>query len=378
MDAVLGIVVLIVVAVVGLLAARRGKCYALHLVDDGQGNESLVLDAHLSGQGCLFLLDTAWAGAPVLSTSYLAALESADRSSSVRSSVWSSVRARYTRTLRALAQQSVADDPAAAAIAADRATHALLARGRCRAFTSGCTMRLMGIGESRENQAHMLLCPSVHFREAGGVGATQVLLSPLLGRGGGDVFVTNPLRGSIHILTSDYLLHNGPCVIEPRGGKADGSGRLRCRVPSHVRHGYDLFPAHFVGGAFVVPMRVGHGSRVLNVVIDTGASAPLSVCVPVPEATPTHRTVHQVGVNGERVCSEVMVADVTLGSVVLPQVDVLVNSHPVEGADGYVGMGLLRCFDIYLDQQSIGFRLSGLPPARVTHAAAGSCRAPSS
>ena len=66
---ILAVVVAIATGIVTPNPAFRTQHHPLHLLDDGTGNESLIVDGTLAGDRVLFLLDTAYAGAPVLSIS---------------------------------------------------------------------------------------------------------------------------------------------------------------------------------------------------------------------------------------------------------------------------------------------------------------------
>ena len=168
------------------------------------------------------------------------------------------VRARYKRCA-ALLQREATDDQRSAALLA------LLREGRCRAYTSGCTMRLMGIGETTEAQADMLLCPG---------------LSPGRGRAAARAAWTRTswsrtrCTGSVHILTCDYLLHPRAVRAPARRGPAP-PGPLAPRrraAAAHVR-----LPARGLRrrAPFVVPVAVGGAE--LQIVVDTGAAVPLSL-----------------------------------------------------------------------------------------------------
>ena len=324
-----------------ILCRRRSK---LTLARDANGHEALVVDGCFDGRA-LFMIDTAYAGPPVISASYLA-LEEQNANSRLP------VADRYLRVMNALSQAQSTD-------ARHRAINRLLqGQGQCRAYTSGCTMRLMGIGTTTETQADMLLCPSL------GMGQSNV---------NGDVLVTNALPGNIHVLTNDYLLHHAPCVICPR------AGRLHMNVSRIMQLSWEsqfsFHQAHMVGGAFVIGMQVGDST--LNIVIDTGASVALSVGrgshAKLQKCTAMHRRVIQTGVNGERVCSDALRAPVRIGAFEVGEIEVFANEVDVQGADGYAGMGLLRAFDLWLEPGRIGFRRSGLPPRNSTVASAGTC-----
>lgn len=332
----MNLVVLVVLAMLLVMSRRRRRptfgtstmtsrvSSTVALLDDGSGNESLVVDGSVGGVRALFMIDTAYAGAPVLSTSFLKVDVGGGP-----------LEAAYRRATSALAHTS-SDGR--------RAVREFVEAARCRSFTSGCTMRLMGIGETSEMQADMLVCPGLRV-----AGAQTMDVDA-------DVFVTHPLPGTIHILTIDYLLHRSPCVIRPAsGGLAFGSDDSE---------GFHRFASKFVGGAFVVPVEVA--GRTLSIVVDTGASAPLSLA---PRAIDklrkdrvrcTSEHVRQTGVNGERVCSDVFRARVRVGPHDVGELSILANSHDVQGADGYMGMGILRAFDLWLEREWIGFRPSGL------------------
>ena len=331
--------------------SRRGlfaeKSRHIYLVSDESGNESLVLDASLAGRRALFMLDTAYAGAPVVSETY-AAVQS-------RCS-WGDVRSRYRRCMR-LATRTV--DNNARNVSVDRE---MLRNIGCRAFTSGCTMRLMGIGETVENQADMLLCPSIRFDGRRDVDVIDA-----------DIVVTNPLPGSPHILTMDYLLHRSPCVVLPRAEKI--YFRLPISMASVMRPTFEFHAVRLVGGAFSVDFVVG-GAR-MNLVIDTGASTTVSL-----SSTSLHKlqtcaraskSVVQVGVNGERVCSNIVATRVRLGRIDMGSVEVLANTTPVQGSDGYVGMGVLRSLDMWFEHGYMGVRRSGLAVRTIERARTSAC-----
>ena len=325
-----------VVTYLVLRALDAGHVRRMHRVEDANGNEMLVVDARIGSHvRTLFLVDTAYAGAPVLSTSFLHVQDQCR---------WGTVERRMRRALE-LMKHSVRPGDREQSVTAHMLGHA-----GCRAFTSGCTMRLMGIGETSEAQADMLLCPAL------------TLDGKALPHGdlGADVFVSNPLHGSPHILTMDYLLHRAPCVLMMK------EQRIRFHAAAAASRTFEFVSAEMVGGAFRVPMRVG--GALMHIVLDTGASAPLSLSPSVAQrvercgfqgASPGQIT--QVGVNGERVCSNVFHTDVCVGTTLaFARVAILVNDTAVHGADGYAGMGFLRTMDLWFEQGRVGVRRSGL------------------
>ena len=174
-----------------------------------------------------------------------------------------------------------------------------------------------------------------------------------------DVFVTNPLPHTVHILTCDYLMHRAPVLLEMR------AERLTFRAPAVLSSGFEMHPFQMSGGAFVVSIAVG-GSY-YRCTVDTGATSTLCLNRSAPGASSLRERsvghVRQVGVNGERICSDVILVPIRIGSIEVGEaVPVLLNDANASGVDGYVGMGVLRCFDIWMSSKGLGLRASGLSP----------------
>ena len=146
-----------------------------------------------------------------------------------------------------------------------------------------------------------------------------------------------------------------------------------------MRPSFEFHPEpRLVGGAFSVAMTVG-GTE-LQIVIDTGAAAALSLSADAIAKLETCQGLEvpqkaiQTGVNGERICSDVLSARVQIGrTVAFDHVQVFANSEDVQGADGYAGMGLLRAVDVWLSPHEVGFRPSGRMPSKSLALAPGSC-----
>ena len=341
-------------SIVLLRATRRGSTHRITLVRDERGNEALVVSASVGGiRPGLFLIDSAYAGAPVISTAYLA-LSLPSRFH------WTgrSVSEEYARATRALHESTSLTD-----VRHRAAVRNLLSTGKFRSFVSGCTMRLMGIGETSEAQADLLVGAALRLHGARPHSNDGVDT---------DVYVTNALPGSVHILTCDYLLHRAPCILRPRAGKL-----LFGSDASYQRRSFERFQAEFVGGAFCVPMEVGGTTMRIVVVVAAAAALSLgrSAAKRLRACSTTGTMATQIGVNGERVCSEALSARVRIGRHALdaPDVEVFVNSGEVEGADGYAGLGLLRAVDLWMTPEEIGFRPSGLPTRRSGATRDGKC-----
>ena len=316
-------------------------------------NEVLLVEARLNGAPCLFLVDTGYAGPPVLSASYLATGSSAGDASL-------SVTAQYARALRLMDSTRVGVEEQHAAI------DSFLATSGCASYTSGCTMRLMSIGATREQQADLLMCKMLQMRSVCGM-----YYAPKRAAAGADadMFVTHALPQSVHILTCDFLRHTTPCYLNI------GAEELHLNMPlvalQTVRaRAVAKVDVEFSGGALVVPLTVdGH---VCRCTLDTGAPGP--VCLGAAAAAriraaaamrPTHFRQH--GVNGEVVCSDISTASVRLGSAAFDDVPVLANDADLDQVDGYVGLGFLRAFNILICGDGVYFARSGLAMRSQAH-----------
>jgi predicted aspartyl protease len=316
---------------------RRNNTFRMHLVSPDLINESLVLEANLAGKDSLFLIDTGYAGPPVISTSYLALSDPVDMS----------LEKRYVHITRALMHSVNSNQH-------HRAIDTFLRSKRCTSYTSGCTMRLMGIGAVSEQQADMMLCQALQFRAYDGYMSTPISSIDA------DVFVTNRLSQSIHILTCDYLVHCSPTLLDLK------NGLMRLYVPFDeavlIRTGMTMLPHKLNGGAFVVPIMLG--GIEFHVTVDTGAPGPVSLGRDSAErlrrCVRKHKTLGQEGVNGERVCSEIITTDMMFCNKSVQNVPVFINDTPVEGVDGYIGMGVLRAYNMLITEEGIGFASNGV------------------
>lgn len=342
------LVVLVAVVVCALLTAqssrffrvpfwRSEQCEAVvHLA--GHVNPCIAVPFRVGAYESLFVLDTGYAGAPVLNARMLHLSSNTD----------------IEATLQRLAGAPGSASHAQAALT--RFVHA----NQCAEYTSGCVLRLMGIGITAERASDMLLCPPLELRSADG---GYFSVKRVLGVPQADVLVTNHEMSSPHILTLDYLIHLAPCLLAP------ARGVLRLAMPGseylYHRATAQLLADEVDGGAFMC--RVAVGGVVLRCTVDTGAAATVCVAAAVadslalrPLAPPRH--MRQVGINGELVCSELRLGTVTLAGHTFADVPIFVNDGDSGGTDGYVGLGMLRAFELLVSPQALHARRSSLPP----------------
>ena len=355
-------VVLLAAIAVFDVTHRRASTFRMTLVATDAINEVLLLECKVSGDECLFMIDTGYAGPPVLSASYLA----------VDDPVHLSLEKRYLQ---------ITDNLKPGKIASDRqhdAIDKLISSSRCLSYTSGCTMRLMGIGSTQEQQADMLMCDMLQIRTTDGNYAEAKRDST---DAHADVFVTNPLPSSVHILTSDFLLHLSPCLLEMNASKnssdrppatsTEGRLRLNMNVDEELvlQSRMYMHKIELSGGSFVVPFVVaGHEFKCT---VDTGAPGPL--CLGAQAAKQVRKcvqgghTVNQTGVNAEDVCSEIISTTLSFCGEEFAAAPIFINSLTTDHIDGYVGMAFLRAFDILITTSGIGFARNGLPMKTYEH-----------
>jgi hypothetical protein len=337
--------------------------------------------AKVAGHRCAMQLDTGYAGSPVLSVSYLTLLHSGRALDDVHAEFHRAGRSRPPRN-----------------VDHRTAVRALVVR-ECRTFTSGCTMRLAGIGAVVEQQADLLLCSAIQAEAARGTGddatrderdderddatrdergrrwtAPRAMSGPRA-----DVVVTQTLPHNPHILTSDYMFHVGGVVISPSDGAVHlGPDAVRAALKDTS---FKLSPMKLAGGAPVITARIGRTTVTLT--LDTGAPGP--ICISSSAAARlrsrcrgTDYVLRQRGVNGENVCAAAILAPVEVVGMAFEQVVVLVNDLPVAMTDGYVGLAFLSAFDLLVSRDYVGLRpVPGRAPIdrpeQLAHAVVGSC-----
>ena len=119
-----------------------------------------------------------------------------------------------------------------------------------------------------------------------------------------------------------------------------------------------LFASELSGGAFVANVSIE--GRSFKLTVDTGSALTISLGLEAvkklrscEKSHPMH--VQQQGVNGERVCSSIVwcKADVAGRSLKTP---VFLNDHNIEQVDGYIGLGIIKCFDMIITKQEMRLR----------------------
>ena len=306
----------------------------------GHVNPSIIVPFKIGSYKSVFMLDTGYAGAPVLNTKILhIKMDEND------------IDSYLVKVSEARASNDVAY----------RNMQAFKSKNKCIDYTSGCVLRLMGIGETSEKASDMLLCPHIAMKSAASSGYLNVKKN--VGIPQADVLMTNHELNSPHILTLDYLRHVAPCMLYLKSGfmtLAMGSTeflyeRAQC---THIS-------SETIGGAYVCSINIS-GVNV-RCTVDTGASTTICVGAPVLKRLQnykmTNEHIEQVGINAEVICSDIVRCDVEFANMSFHDLPVFVNQQNVEETDGYVGLGFLKAFNLLVTPMSLFAQFNGAPVA---------------
>lgn len=341
-----GCLVLIFVLCTLQIKRRCGNTFRMHRIQTDALNETLVVECLLSKKPYFFVIDTGYAGPLVLNTSYLAT----KRMPVHRLPRLKHVKDAYISDLKSI--ESVTEDER------NVSASAILKSNSCLAYTSGCTMRLMGIGETTEKQADMLMCEMLSLKTTRGKYAQPKRVSTLNAHA--DVYVTNHFSSCVHIMTCDFLMHSSPALLSIE--KQQLSLHLSEAAVLPIRLQMKMYPARFSGGAFTIDIKISGES--FRCTLDTGSPAPVSLgreaARRLTSCKREERKLSQQGVHGEGICSEVITATMTICDREYENVPVFVNDHSVDQTDGYVGLSVLRAFDILILEDGFGLHRNNL------------------
>ena len=132
--------------IINEIRLQNNKTYKLNILNPDGLNEAIIIETKLGYKSFLFLIDTGYAGPPVLSRNYLA----------VRDNDLLNLKDRYNDIMQQMNNVQEDDE--------HRALNEYINKCGCLPYTSGCTMKLMGIGSTMEQQADMLMCPMLRIK----------------------------------------------------------------------------------------------------------------------------------------------------------------------------------------------------------------------
>lgn len=311
----------------------------LHL--QGGNNPCLLVKFKVKGYHSVFLIDTGFAGAPVLNSSLLKGLKSEDSSYETAFNVATQMKSNNRNNFLSVQE--------------------FTKHNKCTEYTSGCTLRLMGIGATQEKSSDMLLCPAIELEHTNG-GYADCKKNVELPSS--DVFMTNSDMRSPHIMTIDYLIHISPLIIDFDAQVMKYGIGMAELLASQVT--FNQCTTEFSGGAFVAVVTVG--GVPVRCTVDTGASVTISISNSKREkmiSKPLNKRLKQMGINGENICSDIHEADVVFCGTTIKNAVVFVNSNEVEDTDGYIGIGLLKCFNLFILENSLFCKRNSQRPSSI-------------
>ena len=326
----------------------------------GKANKNAVICARIGTRDTLFMIDTGYAGAPVL---HLPALVCEERLSTT-----GAAEERVAALLASLHAYTCTQSEQ------EEALKRFVRAQACTEYTAGCTTRLMGIGTTRESTSDLILAPALQICDtAGEFHAPRVCA----GLPVADLFSTSR-NAAMHILTLDFLLHVAPCLLSfshetLEVGLSDDRFLLE-------RVSFTSCATSFSGGSFVAHIWL-NGQR-MACTVDTGAAICISLSRSAGERLrqceqDAPMRLSQRGVNGEHICSDIVHCDVSFAGTDLSHVPVLLNDYDLDDVDGYIGLLFLMSFDLLMTPSSLSCRFNGTPidtTATASVAQPGACR----
>jgi len=331
----------VVAVLLGVKSKQEGEEKGMRLtaVDAGTASAALVVGGSVGGTKMMFQVDTGYSGPPVVSPRFLAA--EAQLGKGRRSDVGAHFKACLEAMEALRAEETFVSSCVSEFVASN-----------CTQYTGGCHVKTQTISSTSMRHSDLVTCGCIHLTSG-----TRQVCATQKGAKGADAILLSDISGP-HILTMDYLLRVSPCVLWLRSERLELCRGVRGRFLQSKFHMRRLVLNR---GSPLVTVRVG-GAR-LSCVLDTGAGLSVSVTREKLEAMMRHKKtmkrITQVGVDAEEVCSDLVVSTVALAGKRFRDVPVAVTDVRGDGVDGYIGLGLLRCFDLMITRSAIGLRFNG-------------------
>lgn len=302
----------------------------------GGANIAFVVRARLGTHDTAFVVDTGFAGPPLLSLPFLCTESGTRKSASAHHSEGSS-----------LAETKESKQHSA--------LNRFISKNACVSYTAGCSVNLVGIGSSTNVTSDTILAPPILLLAADG---SVVCGKTCAGLPMADVVSTTPMA-TTHILTLDWLRQLAPCCLMP------SSQKIALAIPpqsmASLRPSFTSVTREMSGGAFVAHIKVGGVS--MRATVDTGAVVFVAIGATAArkvQECSVHppKKVNQAGVNGEQICSEVVSSTVEFAGVEV-SVPVYMNDTDLGDVDAYIGAAFLVGFDLLVMGDELLARKSG-------------------
>lgn len=325
---VVGVAIMVAVAV-AVYCALGGVGFAshatvkLHVYAPNTADAQLVVAARIGGRDVLMQLDTGFSGPPTLHAAFLGC----DSGSG-------SVLDRYGHCL-------------ARPNGGEHALTEFAQQAQCTAYAGGCSTTVHTATRAAvEDHARLWQCGCIQLQSTDGYVCVR--------RKAADVILAKADVVAPHILTVDYMLDVAPSVLWMREEKWELCRGVRA---AWLRSVFRLERLELHSGVPVIKVLIG--GRVRRLILDTGAGFAVLLS-DADGVTLSGRRVGLQSIHKHATEAEVGTAQVHVASTTFDNVPVLVGAA-ISGVDGLIGLGLLRCLDIYIGRKHIGMRSNGNP-----------------
>ena len=253
-------------------------------------------------------IDTAYAGAPVISGPALA------------SAVGGTVQERFDAPLGPSTSKPLAE---------------FAERNQCTSYTAGCKKKVETAGGVQEERAFLWQCDAIELATKAGYRGMRRLAAEV---------VMGSAEAAPHILTIDYLRDVSPCVFWKM---------QTLEMPRGVRNAwlstqFQMQPLKLHAGAPVVTVYVQ--DTPYQLLVDTGAPFACMLFKPPPAGASARKGIQDARGKGVPAASLTKTVRIGRRSFSVP---VLYSS--AGGPDGLLGLRILEQLDVYLGTDTIGF-----------------------
>lgn len=292
----------------------------------------LYASLYLRGDPTMWLIDTGYAGPPVLNTWHLSREEAARK-------LHGHVKWIRAGSAERLHMCKLRHDETDAAWSLSQFTQ----RHGCATYSSRCNMRLASIGEERNHSAELILCPMLSLARSEILSHSERCRTRE--HPAADLVVTMRITGLPHILTLDYMSSYGDF-------RFDLGARPQLVLGASIPSGWTQLSTGQHQGVRTLRLQLYNGSASVAgwFIVDTGSAPPLAVNRSMCQRLSSVNDIplgftQQSGVHGEVTCASIELMEIMLegvqGTTLRLQSPVLCNDLETAGVDGYIGLCLL-------------------------------------
>ena len=324
------ILVAILVAVYSASGIHSGHGRVpIYVYDDAGPNAQLVVSCRIGNWSMPFQMDTGYSGAPLVSGTFLSSTPSSG-----------SPLERYEHALRHRSTRSSLSD--------------FVAKEQCSTYSGGCKTTVQTASGVSDSHSRLWMCGCIQMQtEDGHFSCVR--------RRSADVLVAKE-DAPCHLLSFDYMRDVSPSVLWMRDKVWEVCRGVRA---TWLRSVFHIEKMHLHNGVPCISAMVAGSLR--RLILDTGGGFAILLNRSHSSGIAlTGKKVHHWSVGGGGFCGELGEASVHVSRTTFDSVPVVVSSKTMSGVDGLVGLGLLRCLDIYIGHKHIGMRVNGQIPLQMS------------